>query len=354
VTAELAEMVPPPRSSDYRSAPRPSTVRALARPEVSVVVPVYFNAESLVQLYERIAATMGTLEARGWDVTFVDDGSGDSSREVLEKLRLAHDNVRVVHLSKNFGSTPAILAGLGFAPGECVAILAADLQDPPEVLEDLIGHWRTGTKVVVATRESREDPLTSRLFSAVYYMLFRALVTKDMPKGGFDIVVVDAQVARLLVEHTESNTNFPAALLALGFGRKIIGYHRAARPHGESRWTFWRKFKLMYDSILSFSYRPLRIMTGAGLVGVLVAATYGAWVVYHRLTSPNEPPGWASLMVVTLFFDGLVLMSLGIVGEYIWRTFTAARKLPAYVVDKWAEPRGEDAARTDDVNERPD
>ena len=314
------------------------------RPEVSIVVPVYYNAESLEELYRRIGTTLERSAVTSWDVTFVDDGSKDASRDVLRQLRETHPNVRVVLLSKNHGSTPAILAGMSFARGRAIAILAADLQDPPEVLEELIGVWRSGTRVAIASRISREDPLPSRLFSALYYRLFRWLVSAEMPLGGFDVVVLDEQVASLMVRYAEKNTNFPAALLALGFERRVIGYHRAARPHGTSRWTFWRKFKLMYDSILSYSYRPLRIVTGCGVVGILVAVTYGAWVIYYRLAHAPELPGWASLMVVTLFFNGLVLTSLGIVGEYIWRAFDAARKFPLLVVDRHGEPRGATAS----------
>lgn len=327
--------------SDYRIPEGQLLYGGDARPEVSVVVPVYYNADSLKELYRRLSASMGRAKARGWDVTFVDDGSKDESRAVLDELRREHRNVRVVHMARNHGSTPAIFAGMGFAPGRAVAVLAADLQDPPEVLEELIGIWRSGIRVAIATRTTREDPLSSRIFSAVYYRLFRLLVSPEMPLGGFDIVVMDEQVASLMVRYAEKNTNFPAALLALGFERRVVGYHRAARSRGVSRWTFWRKFKLMYDSILSHSYRPLRIVTGAGVLGIFISLTYGGWVIYYRLTSPPELPGWASLMIVTLFFDGLLLTALGVVGEYIWRAFDSARRFPLLVVDRVAQTRDE-------------
>ncbi len=325
--------------ADYRIPEGQLLYDGEGRPEVSVVIPVYYNAESLVELYTRLAETMARLEVQGWDVTFVDDGSKDRSREVLEELRQSYDNVRVVHMAKNHGATPTALAGMSFARGRAVTVLAADLQDPPEVLAELVPIWRSGVPVAIAARNSREDPLSSRIFSALYYRLFRLLVTPEMPKGGFDLVLMDEQVSSIMVRHAEKNMSFPAALVTLGFERRIIGYHRAARQHGSSRWTFWRKFKLMYDSILSYSYRPLRLVTGAGVVGILVSITYGAVIVYFRLTSPPQVPGWASLMIVTLFFNGLVLTALGIVGEYIWRTFDAARSSPLHVIGCYAEPR---------------
>jgi polyisoprenyl-phosphate glycosyltransferase len=327
-------------SPDYRVPPGQLLYEEDGRPEISLVVPVYYNAESLVQLYDRIARTMESAGARGWDITFVDDGSKDASREVLETLYHLHDNVRIVHMAKNHGSTPAMIAGMGFARGHSVVIMAADLQDPPELLEELVVAWRSGVPVVIATRSSRSDPLLSRMFAAIYYRLFRLLVSPEMPPGGFDVVLMDERVSSLIVRHAEKNSQFTAALLSLGFERRVISYHREARPYGKSRWTFWRKFKLMYDSILSYSYRPLRMVTAAGVLGMFVAAGYGALIVYYRLTSPPRVPGWASLMIVTLFFNGLVLTALGIVGEYIWRTFDAARPSPLHVVDCYAEPRG--------------
>jgi dolichol-phosphate mannosyltransferase len=217
-------------------------------------------------------------------------------------------------------------------------VIAADLQDPPELLKDMIARWRDGVKVVLATRDSRADPLLSRLFSHLYYRLFRVLVSRDMPIGGFDFFLMDAQVNAQLLRCVEKNSSIPATLLWLGFRREIIHYHRAARQHGRSRWTFGKKFKYMYDSILSFSYYPLRLITGSGVLGLLVSLLYGVDVTVHRLKHPEDPPGWASLMIVTLFFSGLTMMAIGIVGEYVWRTFDAARRRPLFIVADCTEP----------------
>jgi dolichol-phosphate mannosyltransferase len=315
-------------------------------PEVSVVVPVYFNAGSLAILYERIAAAVLQSGAPSWDITFVDDGSRDESRAVLRQLQEKFDNVRVLELSRNFGSMAAITAGLAQAKGPCVAVISADLQDPPELLTTMINDWRAGTKVVLAARESRQDPLLSRLFSGLFYWLFRRLVNKEMPPGGFDFFVIDQQVAGLLTQYGEKNSSIPAALLWLGFSRKIHFYTRAERIHGTSMWTFTKKFKYMYDSILSFSYVPLRFMSMLGALGVLLALGYGLFVIGYRLNHPEEPSGWASLMVVTLFFSSLVLASLGIVGEYVWRTFDAARPRPLFIVETSREPRAQTPPQT--------
>ncbi len=312
---------------------------ARATPHVSVVVPVYFNGPSLEELYERIGRALTSAGTSGWDITFVDDSSGDDSREVLARLRDRHENVRLVFLSRNFGSFDAISAGLQHVTGDCVVIISADLQDPPELLPEMVQAWREGTQIALASRESREDPLLSRLFSFVYYRAFRLLVSKEMPSGGFDFLVVDRQVAQLLARHSEKNSMLPAAILYYGFRKRVFGYHRAARKHGVSMWSFWRKVKLMYDAILSNSYVPLRVVTAVGAAAAVISVLYGAVVVAQKFLNPDIPAGWTALMVVLLFFHGLTLMSLGVVGEYVWRTFDAARARPQFIVDVVLEAR---------------
>lgn len=315
------------------------TTDAFSTPEVSVVVPVYYNAPTLEELYTRIEAAMDRAKAANWEIVFVDDGSKDESRLVLAKLNISKSNVRVAHLARNFGSFDAITAGLSLCTGKCTAVISADLQDPPELLTEMVEHWRRGKKIVLATRKSREDPWSSRIFSYVFYRLFRTVVSEDMPAGGFDFFVLDAQVSSLLVNHAEKNTMIPAALLYFGFEKEVIGYHREARKHGNSRWTFGRKFKLMYDAILSNSFIPLRVITGAGVLGLFTSFIYGTIVIVQRIVSSDVPAGWTALMIVLLFFHGLTLASLGLVGEYVWRTFDAARSRPQFVIDRVFPPR---------------
>lgn len=307
--------------------------------EVSIVVPVYFNARSLQELQARLAAAMAAAEVATWDVTFVDDGSGDDSLSVLLSLRERFAGIRVLRLSRNFGSMAAIQAGLEHARGRCVAVISADLQDPPEMLATMVRQWRAGAEVVLATRESREDPWSSRLLSGIFYRLFRLLVNPDMPRGGFDFFLLDRRAADVLVQSSEKNASLAASVLWVGFRRAILPYHRGARRHGTSRWTFWKRFKYMYDSLLSYSYVPLRLMSALGVVGMLFSAGYAAWIVVHRLLGAYEPLGWASLMVVMLFLNGFMLVAIGTVGEYVWRTLDAARKRPEYIVADCHDPQ---------------
>lgn len=318
-----------------------------AVPELSVVVPVYFNAESLEELHGRIRDALIGAGVSNWDLTFVDDGSADKSSEVIESLRMRHPGIRSIRMSRNFGSIAAVQAGMAVAPGRAVAVIAADLQDPPELLTEMVVRWRTGAEVVLATRDSRQDPWLSRLLSACFYKVFRVLVNSDMPPGGFDFFLLDRRAVRALVDHAEKNANLAASVLWIGFRRSILSYDRQERRHGRSRWTFWKKFKYMIDSLLSYSYVPLRLMSAAGLGGLAVALGYGGFIVVEKLRGDYDAPGWASLMVVTLLFNGLVLLSVGIVGEYVWRTLDAARARPSYIVAECKEPpeRGSEAGR---------
>jgi dolichol-phosphate mannosyltransferase len=217
-------------------------------------------------------------------------------------------------------------------------VISADLQDPPEKLPEMIELWRGGAEVVLAARESRDDPWSSRVLSFVFYRAFRAMVMRDMPPGGFDFFVMDRNVARVLVASTEKNANLAAAVLWVGFRRAVVHYHRAAREHGVSMWTLRKKITYMYDSILSYSYVPLRVITAIGAIGMLGSICYGAWIVAHRLLGGVEPAGWASLMVVILFFNGFLLLSVGTVGEYVWRTLDASRRRPTFIVADVREP----------------
>jgi len=302
-------------------------------PELSVVVPVYCNEGSLLELYGRLEATLASSTA-SWEVVFVNDGSTDGSAAVLDQLLAQHRNVRVVNLSRNFGAIPAVTAGMAQARGRAVAVISADLQEPPELLPRLLDSWRSGDRVVLATRRSRADPWTTRLFAAIFYFLFRSLVSKDMPKGGFDFFLLDRKVVQAVLASSEKNSNLSAMILWLGFQRTVVEYDRVARRHGRSKWTFAKKLKLVYDSLFSFSYVPLRIVTGFGLLGMVLSVGYGLTVLVYRVRHPGEPPGWASLMVVTLFFDGVLLASLGVVGEYVWRSLDAARGRPPFVIDE--------------------
>ncbi|MCM3875264.1 MAG: glycosyltransferase family 2 protein, partial [Thermoanaerobaculia bacterium] len=238
---------------------------------LSVVVPVYHNAASLPDLLARLAALAARHPGDTFEFVCVDDGSKDDSFAVLERLRNDEPRLRVVKLSRNFGSNAALLAGLSHAQGDAVATISADLQDPPETLDAMLAHWRAGKKVVIAAREGRDDPALDVLLANAFYRLFRRFAIPTMPKQGFDFFVIDRSVRDLLLQIQESNAYLMGLVLWLGFDPAVVPFHRQerAKRYGTSMWTLGRKLKYFIDSFVAFSYMPVR---AASLLGICISA----------------------------------------------------------------------------------
>jgi dolichol-phosphate mannosyltransferase len=301
------------------------------RDRISVVVPVYFNAATLSAMAERLRAA-----ARGadWDieVLLVDDGSGDQSWEKISEIASAWREARGVRLTRNFGSQMAIVAGLQESTGDAAAVLSADLQEPPELLADLIRAWRGGATAVFAVRKSRPEPWPTRAASGLYYRALKRLALEEMPAGGFDCFLVGRQAIDFLVANREVHASLPGLLLWSGFPAALVPYDRVAREEGRSRWTFAKKLKYFIDSVVSFSYAPLRWMSVAGAFLALIAFAYAALLVALKVVRGQPIQGWTSLMVALAFFSGVQLLSLGILGEYLWRTLDAARGRRGFLI----------------------
>lgn len=300
---------------------------------LSVVVPVYGNAAELRALHARLSAASGSVASLESEYVFVDDGSRDDSFEVLTALAAQDVRVRVLALSRNFGSNAAILAGLAQARGDAAMTLAADLQDPPELIPQLVAAWRGGAEVVLAARRKRDDPLPSRLLASAFNRLFRLLVFPQFPKGGFDLVLMDRRVVDTILSMPEKNSYLFGQVLWVGFRRATILYDRAARTSGRSGWTLWRKVKYLIDAFTAFSYLPVRV---ASLLGLLLAGlgfAYAALVIVLRLRGDIvEPRGFSALLVVILVTAGAQLVVAGLTGEYLWRVLEEVRPRPPYVV----------------------
>ena len=306
---------------------------------ISIVVPVYHNAPSLADLLAAFQALADKNAADDFEFVFVDDGSADESFAVLERLAAMEKRMRVVKLSRNFGSGPATMAGLSQARGDAVAAIAADLQDPPALLHDMLAHWREGSKVIIAARRKRDDPFPASLVSDLFYFLFRRFAVKTMPPRGFDFWLIDRQVCDLLNGIQENNVYLAGLILWLGFRPRVVHYDRQARPreYGRSMWTFTKKIKYFIDTFVAFSYFPVRLATGLGALFSLLGLLYGAWVVYARLALDVEAEGWASLMIVVLIAAGVQLLILGVIGEYLWRSLDETRRRPRFIIDKVIE-----------------
>jgi glycosyltransferase involved in cell wall biosynthesis len=309
----------------------------VTRPLVSVVVPVYFNAASLPRLAERLQAIASSADF-DIEVVFVDDGSADESWQRILEIAGRWPAARGVRLTRNFGSQMAILAGLKECRGDAAAVLSADLQEPPELLPDLVAAWRRGATAALAVRRSRPEPLLARTGSAFYYATLRRLAFSAMPEGGFDCFLIGRPAIDFLVESREIHTSLPGLLLWSGFPAALVPYDRVARGEGRSRWTLAKKAKYFIDSVTAFSYAPLRWMSVAGTLLALLAFAYALFLVVFRLIHGQIVQGWTTTMVVLAFLSGVQLLALGILGEYLWRTLDAARARKGFLVRERAGP----------------
>jgi len=301
---------------------------------ITVVVPVYWNQATLPALLERLRAVGDELLPDELEVLFVDDGSGDESYPLLRAEAERDERVQVVRLSRNFGSNAAILAGLTFARGDAIVVIAADLQDPPELIPQLVREWQDGAEVVVAARRSRDDPYFSRLLSSVFNRLFRRFVFRDFPAGGFDFLLVSRRVARVLADMAERNSYIFGQAMWVGFERRVVAYDRTARAGGRSRWTLGKKAKYFVDAFTAFSYVPIRAASLLGFVLALAGFLYAAVLIILRVTGAiSNAPGFAALAVLILVAAGAQLVVIGIIGEYLWRVLEESRRRPAFIVD---------------------
>ena len=302
---------------------------------VSIVIPVYYNAASLVALHQRLEQLAQTENGCAFEFIYVDDGSGDDSYAILRRLAQSDDRVRVIKLTRNFGSNTAILAGLAHARGQAQAFIAADLQDPPEMLSEMLRRWENGAKVVLAVRRDRAgDPWGTRLFAGLFNWLFEKLVFPGHSPQGIGFFLVDRQVAQTLVQAEERNPHLTGLLLWTGFPSEQVTYDRLERPHGRSRWTFRKKFKFFIDAFAAFSYLPLRLASALGFLLAFLGGLYALLVIALRLFGAIPIQGWTALIVVVLLLSGMQLLILGILGEYLWRTLDASRRRPLFIVEE--------------------
>lgn len=303
--------------------------------KLSIVTPVYFNAGSLPLLFEKLQEVERQLASIDMELEliFVDDGSGDNSLDELFRIKASRPETKVVKLTRNFGAVHASKCGFKFVTGDCFMILAADLQDPPELIMQMVAKWLAGSKFTICERISREDPVVSKLYATLFYWLLHRLVMSDYPDGGYDMALMDKA---LLPHILNSSKNLYTPLLAywLGYKPDVIHYHRAKREHGKSRWTFQKKFKAFLDVMLGFSVTPIRLISAFGAIIAALSFSYGISVIINALLGNVPVAGFASLAALITFLLGLVIVMLGIIGEYLWRVFDEVNKRPEVVIDE--------------------
>lgn len=308
----------------------------------SVVVPVFNEEEVLPETYHRLTGVMEGLGAP-YEIVFVDDGSKDQSPRILDELAQRDPRVRVIHFSRNFGHQAAITAGMDYARGEAVIVIDADLQDPPEVIPEMVAKWQEGYEVVYGKRMKREgETLFKRFTASFFYRLLRFMTDIDIPLDTGDFRLVDRKVVEVMKLLREKNRFIRGLVAWVGFRQVALPYVRHRRFAGTTKYPLRKMLKLAWDGITAFSNKPLKVAAYLGLALSLFSFLYLVVIVVTKLLGKSTVPGWASLAVINLFFSGVILIMLGVMGEYLGRIYDEAKNRPLYVVDRVVE-RKDDA-----------
>jgi glycosyltransferase involved in cell wall biosynthesis len=318
---------------DQHTPPKPIRQLAYQQTMESLIIPVYRNADTIPDLIEALSALQRRMSEPA-EVVFVVDGSPDACEAMLrQRLPLVSFPSQLVCHSRNFGSFAAVRTGLACARGDRLAVMAADLQEPISLIVEFFQILREEPyDVCVGTRISRDDPLKTRLSSEGFWFLFRRLVMPSMPAGGIDVFACTRNVAKVLTELEESHSSLVAQIIWIGFRRKEVPYSRLARRAGRSGWTLKRRIDYMLDSVFSFTDRPLQLISVLGTLGMVFCLAYGTVVVVARLGGWIKEAGYAALAVLILFSMFFNLFSLGIVGQYVWRTFENSKGRPLAII----------------------
>lgn len=302
--------------------------------KVSIVIPVYFNEDNLIPLYEDIKEKFIRVIDYDYEIMMVNDGSKDRSYEVMQKLASQDPHIKTISLSRNFGSHAAILCGLEKCTGDCAVVKAADLQEPTELILKMVDSWKRGNNVVLAVRRDRQESFGQKLFANAYYWMVRKAALSNMPEGGFDVYLLDRKVIQVLLALDERNSALTGQILWSGFKTEEIPYVRLAREIGTSKWTLKKKIRLVADTLFSFSTLPITLVTTVGALSFIGAAVWAVIVLICKLADLIPISGWTTLFIFNLFSFGVIMLTLGILGGYLWRTFDASRNRPPYIVEE--------------------
>jgi glycosyltransferase involved in cell wall biosynthesis len=304
--------------------------------DCSLLLPVYGNADTLVSVLT--ALQMEVVSQRPdlvFEIVLVDDGSEDNSYDVALRLREQNPElVRVLKLTRNFGQVNAWLAGLSASRGRCSVLMAADGQDPPElVLEMLKQHFDGGNEIVICARTARDESAYRRVTSRMFYSAMRRLCFKGMPVGGFDFMLLGQRVVEVIQRNREAHMFFQGQVLWTGYRVAIIPYHRRSRISGTSKWSFAKRLTYLLDGLMGYSFAPIRWISMAGLVIATLGFTYAAVVLLVKIFAGNPVEGWTPLMIAVLVTSGLQMVMLGVMGEYLWRVLAQVRNRDPYIIE---------------------
>ena len=306
---------------------------------LSVVVPVFNEQEVLTQFHGRLCAVLDTLPAR-CEIIYVNDGSMDDSLDLLRRLKDGDGRVAIVDLSRNFGKEIAMTAGLDHARGDAVVVIDADLQDPPELIPELVKHWQEGFDVVYAQRTSRAGESALKKTTAhLFYRLMQRLSRVQIPRDAGDFRLLSRRAADALAGLREQHRFMKGLFAWIGYPQKAVPYAREARHDGKSKWSYLALWNFAIEGITSFSTIPLKVATYLGMLVAFGAFLFGIYIVLDTLLFGNPVPGYPSLLVVVLFLGGVQLMAIGVLGEYLGRMFDETKGRPLYLINSYEEPR---------------
>jgi len=302
---------------------------------ISVIIPVFNEEENLYPLYDSLRRVLEADRDNEYEVIFIDDCSTDSSFSILKELsrREAGFSVRIIKLARNAGTHIGLLIGARYCRGDAAVFIAADLQCPIEVIPRLAARHSEQFPIVWGVREKREDPLLTRIFARLYYGLLKLLLGQKLSFLNIETFLIDRKVVEQLKSIREKNTNILLLISGLGFNQCSITLARRQRHRGRSGWTLSRKIKLLVDSLVSFSYLPIRFISYLGIVISLAGFFLAGVQIYEKLIGVQKPLGWAFLAVIVLILFGIQMLMLGVLGEYLWRALDQISSKPLFVVD---------------------
>lgn len=304
--------------------------------KISVVVPMYFEEEVANECYNRTKKTLNTLENYEYEIIFVNDGSKDQTLPILENIAKNDNNVKILSFSRNFGHQAAVTAGLKYTTGDVVAIMDADLQDPPEVIAEMIKLWEQGNEVIYAKRKSREGESKFKLFTAkMFYKVLNGLSDVEIPKDTGDFRLADRKVIDVINSLPEHNKFLRGLFSWVGFKQIPLEYERKERFAGKTKYPLKKMLKLASDGITSFSTKPLKILGALGLISVIASIIILIYALISYIFNLNQlTAGWTSIMVTVTFLGGMQLLSIWLISEYIGKIYDESKGRPEYIIDK--------------------
>lgn len=304
--------------------------------KISVVVPMYYEEEVALECYKRLEGVLSNLENYENEIIFVNDGSKDKTLEILSNIASENENVKVISFARNFGHQAAVTAGLKYVTGDAILIIDADLQDPPELLPEMLKLWEEGNEVIYGQRKTREGESAFKLFTAkMFYQTLNALSDVEIPKNTGDFRLVDRKVVDTINSLPEHNKFLRGLFSWVGYKQYAFEYERKERFAGKTKYPLKKMLKLAADGIIGFSTKPLKILGGLGIISIIISFII---LIYSILSFAfewnNLAPGWTSIMVSITFFAGVQLLSIWVLSEYIGRIYDETKNRPQYVIDK--------------------